>query len=751
MPGKSELSNNQLKLYTKVQQHIKNNQVTKNLSLLPSPISYFSYKVNSLFFGSKNTSHEKCVMVSEEFTSDLILESADFESFTLVTKHIDKDFKEQCHNNGILFLCNLLTPLIKHISSKLATSGISSHPISEIEGILSTNMPLGDNNFNPGDIACYEEFINGILNQSNQDVLLREAEKVLNIICPLTCHVLLIRGIAHAILNKRTPNPTSHKEHVAIEAKTATLLHIAAITHTTRESTMRAVNAAFAREHPYQSRVLAITNYFNQYISDTVSWVYVGAIFSVFVTRIYSGYASDRAEQDVQKALSASGHSINFNHTRYYRPDINYHNSTNSTVIYAPRHPSEYFPEHEGVLNGVPGYLTTAISTVQLFLTLPNMILSQRKRQFVLRSLDKYSPTPEEQKNNAILMSTLIFRWVGNVVVQPVDCIDSVYKDTFFKWSVFRFFTPSAPLEEPLKLQNIYNCLNRHCYRSQSTPTLVNHRIMFLAAVSTTALEYVDAALGFPNLICSALLKGTRLLSVIIPVVTNRNKVCYIPRFKKFVLVNMVRTATSPAILPAFDQIGSHIRYVGLLTALDVLATVNADAISGRILSEASAIEEQLVVIEDLIRNATQNHIAASLVLFSPVIERRFQRLRSNVTITEILEDNQEEEQVQSGRRQHSRSITETQNNESICETSTLLPSEHNNKRPLRQSHVVPGEVYIEDPSPVVQLRSYRRNAPDCHIIDITDENEDNEQVSSTMVNISLMGHSSRSPSLSKQ
>ncbi|AHC39679.1 Cpg1 family polymorphic protein [Ehrlichia muris] len=732
MPGKPELNNNQLKLYNRVQQHIKNNQVVKRTSFISKPLSYISYHINSLFFGSKNTAHEKCVIVTEELTSDLILSSASFQDFTQLVLCLSEDLKEQCHSSGILFLYALLPRLTKHISNKLADSNISSHNLSSIENTLNTVAEGLENSFNPADIACYEEFIDSILNTSNKDILLKEAQQVLETVQALTFHALLIRGIAHAIVNRVIPNQ-DHKIQVEIEAKTATLLHITAITHTTRESTIRKIDDDFARQHPYQSKLLSITNYFNKHVSDTVSYAYVTAIAAVFITRVYSGYASDRAEQDTQNAVSALGHNITFNHTRNYRPDINYHN--NSTVIYAPRHPSEYFPEHEGILNGIPGYLTTAMSTIQLFLTLPNMILSQRKRKFILKALNKYSPTPEEQRNNAALTSVLMFRWFANVIVQPVDCIDSAYKDAFFKWTVFRLFTPSAPLEEPLKIQNIYNCLNRNCYRNQGYSIQLSNTFMYSSAMLATALEYLDAAFGFPYLPLSAALKGTRLASVFIPVLANRHTICYNHRFKKFILVNMLRTASSPVILPCFDQLGDRLRYVSLLTAVDVMLTVNADAVSSRILSEAGAIEQQLVIIEDIVRNAMEHNIT-SLALLSPTIESRFQQLRNNITISEILE--RDEEQGQDGANQERAIAVDTG-----CIEDMALPL------PFReQQHIIMAEVYTDDTT-AAQLTSYRRNTTECSIIEIDDEEDDinNSLLPSSTLNVSSVSRSSSSMS----
>ncbi|AHX04709.1 Cpg1 family polymorphic protein [Ehrlichia japonica] len=736
MPGKPELSNNQLKLYNRVQQHINNNQVVKSISFTSKPLSYISYRINSLFFGSKNTAHENCTIVTEEFTCDLILASADFEDFIQVTACLNEDLKEQCNADGILFLYALLPRLTKHISNKLAAGGILSHNASTIENILSTATEGLENSFNPTDITCYEEFIDSILNPSNQDILLKEAQQVLQTVQVLTFHALLIRGIAHAIVNKVIPDQ-EHKAQVEIEAKTSTLLHVTALTHTTRESTTRNLNNDFARQHPYQNKFLSLASYFNKHVSSIISYAYISSILSVFITRVYSGYASDRAERDVQAAMSALGYNITFNHTRDYRPDINYHNAHNSTVIYAPRHPSEYFPEHEGIINGFPVYMTTIMSTIQLFLTLPNMILSQSKRRFMLKTLNKYSPTPAEQRNSTTLTSVLIFRWVGNVIGQPVDCVDSPYKDLFFKWTIFRLFTPSAPLEEPLKIQNIYNCLNRNCYRNRGSHVQINNTLTYSSVMLTAALEYLDAAFGFPYLPLSAALKGTRLASVVIPVLANRHNICYNSRFKKFVFANMLRTASSPIILTAFDQLGSTIRYVSLLTALDVVVTVNADAVSSSILSEAGIIEQQLVIIEDIMQNAMQNN-TASLALLSPTIERRLQQLRSTLTISEILE--RDEEQGQDSENQ------EGATSDIGCIDASALPSPSRKQ----QCSITMAEEVLTDIALEVQSRSYsRRNMPEFSIIEIDDEEDgvNNSLLPSSTLNVSSVSRSSSSMS----
>ena len=642
MPGNSNFTNNQLKFLKKIESHKKNNAIIQTSNSVLHPLTFITTKVDNWLFGSKNTVHEKCTMVTEETITTLVTSSISLEDFTQVTEKVNYNFRNQLHSDGILFLDGIVRRLENHICRKLINNNsFTTHSLSQVESILnSSNNVSIDNNFNPTNFADYQNFVSGILTSSNQNTLLEEAKIALNKVELLTLRVLLTRGLAYAILNHATNiNTTSYKEEFEIEAKTALLLHTAALTHSTRESTIRTLDNEYATKHPIRHKLLSITNYFNANISNTVSWAYVAAIISIFLTRVYSGYASERAENDIISALGS--HNITFNHTRYYRHDTN-QNTNLSTVIFAPRHPSEYFPEYEGLLNGAPVYLTTLMSTIQLFLTLPNIILSQHKSKFMACALNKYSPTPTERVSSKILLSVLILRWVGNVVVQPVDCIDSAYKDIFFKWSIFRLFTPSAPLEEPLKIQCAYTSIQRNCYRSTES-IILNNKIMYLSSATVLALEYLDTYLGFPFLACSMALKGTRLASVIIPVLTNRNKICYSKDFKKLILANMLRTGSSLFILPAFDIFGNSIRHLSLITALDVGVTVNVDAISSNIIMQANRVEQQLMVIEDMIENTIITN-KASLALLSTHLERKFQRHRDRITICEILDTNEDED-----------------------------------------------------------------------------------------------------------
>ncbi|AHX07491.1 Cpg1 family polymorphic protein [Ehrlichia chaffeensis] len=648
MQGGWTFNNTQRQLYQKILEHIRKNQVVN--PTIRQPISYLSHKFDQWLFAVQNTPHEKCTIVTEEFLNTIILESIDFHSFALVSEKLDADFQEQCNEQGILFLSGLRLQLIKHIAKQIRDSGVGAIPLSDIERLLNQNTPLPVR-FNPADIDCYSDFVDSILNASNKEVLYEEAQKVLNIVAPLTPNILIMRGLAHAITKSIDPHSeVNHTEQLIIEAKTSILLHTTAGTQITRETQVQQANEAFAHEHPVQDRIIRAANYFNTYLSTTISWTYIGSVLSTFLTRMYAGYASSRAESDIHNALLRAHHNVTFNHTRIYQPDLNTNpNNTvgNNTVIYAPRHPSEQFPEHQGVLNGSPSYITTLMSTVQLTWTLPNMIFGQRKRTFILKHLKKYRPTQEEQRDDNRFLATVVFRWFGNVVIQPVDCVDSALKDAFFRWTIFRFFTPLAPIEEPLKMRGLYARLNRQCYRNQGRELVLSNRIMNSASLAILFFEYLDVSLGFPLPICSAMLKGTRIASVILPVLFNRlrGNITYNLRFRSFILANMLRTGSSPVVLTGFDLIGNSLRHVSLLTALDVMATVNIDAISSRILYEADVLEQHIMIIEDTVENIIVNN-RGSLALLAPNMEIRFLDSRSQTTIRGILEEDEEEFQT---------------------------------------------------------------------------------------------------------
>ncbi|ABD44589.1 hypothetical protein ECH_0849 [Ehrlichia chaffeensis str. Arkansas] len=648
MQGGWTFNNTQRKFYKDILKHIQKNQVVN--PTIRQPIGYLSHKFDQWLFAVQNTPHEKCVIITEECLNTIILNSIDFQSFALVSEKLDADFQEQCDAQGILFLSGLRLQLTKHIAKQVRDSGVGAIPLCDIERLLNQNTPLPIN-FNPADIDCYSDFVDSILNASNKDVLYEEAQKVLNIVAPLTPYILIMRGLSHAIIKRTNPHSEiNHDEQLVIEAKTSILLHTTAATQLTRETQVSLANEAFAHEHPVQDKIIRAANYFNTYLSSTISWTYIGSILSVFVTRMYAGYASSRAESDIQSALLQARHNVTFNHTRIYQPDLNInpnHTTGNNTVVYAPRHPSEQFPEHQGVLNGAPSYATTLMSTLQLTWTLPNIILGQKKRTFILKHLKKYRPTQEDRRNDNKFLATVIFRWFGNVIIQPVDCVDSELKDAFFRWTIFRFFTPLAPIEEPLKMRGLYARLTRKCYRNQERELQISNRIMNSASLAILAFEYLDVALGFPFPICSAILKGTRIASVVLPVLVNRlrDNITYNPRFRRFILANMLRTGSSPLVLTGFDLIGNSIRYVSLLTAFDVMATVNVDAVSSSILYEADVLEQHIMIIEDTVENIIFTN-RGSLALLAPSMEIRFTDSRNRITISEILEEDEEELQT---------------------------------------------------------------------------------------------------------
>ena len=232
--------------------------------------------------------------------------------------------------------------------------------------------------------------------------------------------------------------------------------------------------------------------------------------------------------------------------------------------------------------------------------------------------------------------------------MQPIDIVTSTEKDQFFKWTVLRFFTPTACIEEPLKAQMLSNSIQQYSYRNRGTSFSVNLKLMFLASLLVTALEFVGQACSL-GVEFNIPLKFVRVLSVVTPIIQNKyyGRLIYSPQFAKFILANMARTLTSPGILPAYDAYSNKLRYASLLSAMDVLATVQADAIAGNIICEANQIEEALLAIdENIVEPAIQNNTNANFILLAPNIEKQLSKLKNQITIINIVKVENTKKQI---------------------------------------------------------------------------------------------------------
>lgn len=678
MRNKKPLTNNQQKLYKALLKLIRQYRATFR-TLRHSPFRYCIDQIRFLAFNRKNTTHESCCIITEKTTAHIILKSITFEDFAAALEAIEIDYHNILEEQGVRDLFTIYYKLVEHISNQMLETGEAIGTLSDILSILRLR-PQFSRTFDPSNIGCYERFVSRLIRQENFNLerLAEEARIVLSTDTVLCMETILMRGLAHTI--RRMYNPESFVDHgvqIEVEARTGIRLSVTAASYEYRERIVSQANAAYATAHPYRYRILAIALYFSARLGFLAP-AYVVGVLSTFDTRVFSEFAFNRLILDVEGALNNSlcnsnitlhlNRNVTYNNTLNhlnYNNTLNYLNHTNTSntlncnntlnfnntniniTVFAPQHSSEYFPEYAGLFNGFPSYITTLLAFIQLACALPPTIITAHKRCFMLNYLENYVPTPEEARENLQFSGIVLFRWFSNVALQPADCILHPYKDAFFKWSIFRFFSPCTAIEEPMKFSRVHNTLNRFSYRNEANFNPYS-RVSFLTAAIILFCEYFDTAyLKHQKIAFSLFTKFLRTVSVLRPLVQNRmhGNMLYHPDFENLVFLNLSRILLATPLLPLYDTVGDRLIYMNLLTGIDVLATANVDTLSSRIFTDVSMMEEHLAAIEDIIQNAVENR--GAMALFAPELQRRFTHARTTIPLSMILAEDHYDAQQQ--------------------------------------------------------------------------------------------------------
>lgn len=658
MEPRKILTSNQDKLYKQILNLIKKYRATHR-TFLRSPLRYCIDQIRFLAFNRKNNSHESSIVITEALTEIVILQSITFEDFAAVLEALELDFRYTLEEAGVSVLFTLFYGLIGHISDQMCNTGEAVHSLQSITDILRS-CPQFSHTFDPRNIACYDQFLSRIRALQNFDIetLAEEARIVLSTDAPLSLQTVLLRGLAHAILRQADPEShVDHGEQIDIEASTAIRLVSTAILYQTRERRVAEARAAYAVAHPNRHTAFTTAIRWNERLAF-ISPAYACAVLSTFFARAFSELVVNRARDDLRTRFNIT---FSLNHTREYSSTVNtvLNNTTNNATVFVPTHSSEYFPEWNGLANGIPSYFTTFLSCIQLAFALPPTVLGIHRRVFIRRYLENHNPTREEILNDLTFQSILLFRWFGNLALQPADCISHAVKDAIFKWSIFRYFTPSSAIEEPCKFEYVHNVRQR--FSSRNARRFHTDTMFSLGTAGTIlALEYTDVALfNFKNIGFTFFVKFARTLGAIRPIFMNRihGNMLYNPRLESLVITNLVRITGTVPLLPLYDTFGAQLRYMNLLTAIDVIVTSNVDARSSRLFNECTILEEHLTAIENVTQNVLEYR--GALALLAPELHRRFDDARYIIPISILLEEDYKEAQKKRASRKPRYSISQ--------------------------------------------------------------------------------------------
>ncbi|QLK53086.1 hypothetical protein FDZ64_01385 [Ehrlichia ruminantium] len=645
----------------------------QRFSFFHHPILYLSDKFSRRFLNKQGNDSEASLLVTEEVRSYIIQNSLSLDDLVIVSD------QTECNNNEMSFLYRIFLNLVSLIAHQNQTNqALSQEHIFHPEDSTFSGTP-SNHTFNPQLLEDYILFVQRYLNNSNTRVLCNEALKTIYNTSLLTPQNVLLRGLALAILSIANNNgydfPLTENaaEQLKTEYCTAVSLILTALTTNHRDNTLSTLREDFAREHPNINRFINFAGIVNANVL-ALSFGYVMGILCGFVTRTHSEYAVDRSRNDV-KAFTGSNFTIKHNRTLYQQYITQYRNNattfaqlhtnsssnngTNVTVVFAPEHSSEYFPEYAGIMNGIPAVLTTIVSATQLFCALPATMCGEMRNRYILDRLSQNSLTLGGRHEDLHLMGSMIFRWVGNVAVQPSDLITHDIKDTALKFSIFRFFLPSSFIEEPAKLQSVANALARSSYRSRKK-VLLRPPYMYTSFAITLVLEYVGASLNKTLLVAG--IKALRPFSLLMALCYNRGRVLYSRSMERYICASLTRLTSSLVVLPMFDLLGDKLRYLSLATAIDVVLSVYADIVCGQVMDNISTVQLNIATIQDLIDDSIQQN--RSHIFIMPLAERGYLRHMSQLTVEEMMALLNEEVRVMEEEVSSSPSIREVTDEE---------------------------------------------------------------------------------------
>ncbi|MGN7619062.1 MAG: Cpg1 family polymorphic protein [Ehrlichia sp.] len=717
------LSKSQVSLHQQILSIIGNNQASGR-SLLSNPFTYFVEAFRRRIFNKKCTSHEACILITEEVRDIVITSGATADDFAIVIGTISADLSLM--DGEVIFFFILAKQLVRKVCEDLLTRNREAFSSGDIERVVSSGEVVSSCQL--GDVSYYVKFLEEEVNYRHSTAAVRAAHKLLKMRCLLTAENLLARALAYAVVRIGSEKHLATiQAQFSIEFASCVSLNVVGVTQDSRAAVMELLDEQYRIQHPILSMALNITNKFNTSASNMCTGVYISAIVSIFLTRLYSRSAFFRMQHDLSGAANLSFYS-----TQHYTPYSTNGSTSVSTNITIPEDISEFFPESFGIYNGLPSYLPTVLATTQLFFALPSTFLTQHKRKFILRQVQNKSAKTEVSGQDYRNFSlALIVRWASNVVMQPLDIITHPIKHSVFQWSVFRLFTPLACLEEPLKEKLLSNSLEKQSHRDRGGKFSTDLRLMYAAGAIILALEMTDKYLNFPSTACTVLIKCSRLLAVLVPVAHNsmKDRLVYSRGFERFVLANAVRALSSPAVLPLYDQLGDKLRYVSLLSATDALLTVNAELVAGSVMSQVAGVEKNIATCSSTIENAIFEGKNSSLVVVSTELQIQLVQARSTVTFLDMMQKKSEKKNQKKPKQQNptkasleaeergSTGFTESELARYLSIAPRYTPPEdyysdnaQDTAVTARDCHIAIGEVE-EEPAPTAEPTNHRFHA----------------------------------------
>ncbi|QGR02332.1 hypothetical protein EDL81_01385 [Ehrlichia ruminantium] len=624
----------------------------RSIQFFRNPLRYIINQFNTRLLNRQNTVYESSLLVTEEIRDYFIDNHLSLEDLVIVSNIIEN---ETIQSIELSLFHKMYLDLNRFLLYQLQNDPTrAQESVFRPEDNTSPLTPY-PGRFDPRNLDHYLQFVAGYINPSNEGVLYTEAQSISSRVSLITPQIALLRALARAVLVRSNDNslPLSNaQEEISTEFTTAISLSLTAATPGYRYSILSNLRQEFATQHPHMNRIINASSAVSA-CSLSLSFAYIIGIGAVWIVREYSEHAVNRARNDILNVLNLTDNNstvIVRNRTLYelYINNTNnftdvYNNSTNSTsnnatIIPAPGHSSEYFPENWGIFNGIPGIWTTILSSTQLLCALPAYFCSAARSQFINHRLqNRIQQSSLTVIQHYHLLGAVVFRWIGNVVMQPADMLTSLTKDTILKHSIFRLFLPVSFLEEPLKCVSLMNTLASNTHRRQER-AVVSLPIVYATTFSTLGLEYLNLYINSTSF--TVCIKALRPFSLLMALFWNRRHIAYSSRLTRYCVASISRLASSLLVLPLFDLVGDQLRYLSITGAVDVLFSVQSDIVASNMANEASEIQMHMAVIQHLIDRNVQPGSPLPLMLLA---ERARIRQQRSLTISQMIQHLEEE------------------------------------------------------------------------------------------------------------
>ncbi|WCR58511.1 hypothetical protein [Wolbachia endosymbiont of Ctenocephalides felis wCfeJ] len=251
--------------------------------------------------------------------------------------------------------------------------------------------------------------------------IIEKAKTLEDIAYPLTEKYFLFRYLAKAIVCAKDSSLSAQNNYQ--EEKSRCLIFSRELKNFTGPSNIQDASKKFSSEHRYIDKLLQISDKVSKH-SGKIAATYVAYIAAITCAR----YAKDDEHNEAWYKLVALPSTI--------LAMLQIVVSCPQIIFSAKKARDIRNYVFEGKkANGAYNITTSRVADVQL--------------------LDKNIPT---FSNGMVYVCAGMFRWIGNLLLQPIDLVQDDTKDLILRWSAMRWFTPTGIVEEQSKVASFVNC-----------------------------------------------------------------------------------------------------------------------------------------------------------------------------------------------------------------------------------------------------------------------------------------------------